>query len=203
MKTHLLLGAAGGLILILFDIVRYLIDPMWVLGEHGGLFNAIGFGISITYLLAIIWILRSRSKRDRTTYWPAFKMLFVVLAVMNILPSAYDSLFRSWKGKELKTMHEQEIKALIRKGEIQKYTIGIRPIPPSQKEMGTEYNPVAIEQQEVEETYQRVMKPDTLPLFINSMLVLLIFISLLSLLLAFLVRAPKPSAATAMVPENE
>jgi hypothetical protein len=33
MKTHLIYGSIGGLILILFHFVRYLIDPMWVLGE--------------------------------------------------------------------------------------------------------------------------------------------------------------------------
>lgn len=39
MKTHLIYGAIGGLILIVFHFVSYLIDPMWVLGEH--MFNLI------------------------------------------------------------------------------------------------------------------------------------------------------------------
>ena len=203
MKIHLIYGAAGGLILILFHFVRYLIDPMWVLGEHAALFNAIGFGISMTYTLAISWILRSRSQRNRTTYWQAFKMLFTVIAVMTILHISYDSLFTSWKGKELKPMHEQEIKALMSEGAIHKTMIGIRPIPPSQKDMDADYSPISIHNQEVEKYFQEYMEPVSIPQFIINMFFSLLPTILLSLLLALFVRSRKPREAMEPVPEDQ
>jgi len=208
MKIHLIYGAAGGLILILFHFVRYLIDPMWVLGEHRFTFLAIYLAM---FCLMPILAMRAwkRQTGGEALYGTALKYVLVGMFTASTVSGLYETVFDHFIGKGLALENETRIKAMIKRQSDEAYLFGYQmSAETSKEEMKRIREELALDdsrQAGMDDRWQNYL--DRMDISFSRImlriLLSLFFVLPLSMLVALFVRSRKPRVATVSVPEEQ
>lgn len=195
MKTHLIYGVILGLVLIVFHFVRYLIDPMWVLGGH--LLALLVINLSVNSLFAVFSINAwKRQSGNVASYGTALKYVFVVLFTANLVSSSYESIFNYANISDLGIENEDSIKAMIKERKAWPYLLGYRLAGASEEEMQRAREELTLDDSDkadIEKEYQELyLKRSHAKDYFMSILAGPFFLLPLAMLLALFLRSRKP-----------
>lgn len=196
-KIHLIYGAIGGLMLILFHFVRYLIDPMWVLGEH--MFTILAIFLAVLFLMSMLamraW---KRQTGGEVQYGTALKYVFVCMFMASAVSGLYETGFDYSIGMDIALENEDRVKAMIKRRSDEAYLLGYQMgAEASEEEMARKREELALEdipQKDMEERWQRYLysREVNVSKIIKSILNYLLIVLPLSMLVALFVRSRKP-----------
>lgn len=196
MKTQLIYGSIGGLTLVLFHFARYLIDPMWVLGEH--MFTVLFINLSIMCLIPIL-SMRSwkRQTGENATYGIALKYIFLCMITASTISVLYEGIFDYIKKADLALENEARVKVMIKRQSEWPYLLGYRMSGASEAEMAEMREKLALDDsrnEEIEKRWQEYLEKynSSLSNIFLEILLSAIFLLPLSMLVALLVRSRKP-----------